>query len=156
AVFLLVSHGVHRLDVLRYISHGIGKTDALVKREELEEEEEEEGDAAKDPLAAYTYNFNERARNGGIDPLIGRANELQRIIQVLCRRRKNNPVLVGDPGVGKTAIVEGLALAIVEGKVPKILKDATIYALDMGSVLAGTKFRGQFEERLKGVIKAIQ
>jgi ATP-dependent Clp protease ATP-binding subunit ClpA len=161
AVFLLVSHGVHRLDVLRYISHGIGKTDALVKRDEEEEhepvfEEEDEGDTAKDPLAAYTYNLNERAAKGGIDPLIGRLNELQRMIQVLCRRRKNNPVLVGDPGVGKTAIVEGLALAVHEGKVPKILKDATIYSLDMGSVLAGTKFRGQFEERLKGVIKVIQ
>ena len=159
AVFLLVSHGVHRLDVLRYISHGIGKTDALVKREEEEEpvfEEEEDGETAKDPLAAYTYNLNERAKKGGIDPLIGRLNELQRMIQVLCRRRKNNPVLVGDPGVGKTAIVEGLALAIHDGKVPKILKDATIYSLDMGAVLAGTKFRGQFEERLKGVIKAIQ
>src|SRR5690242_11756547 len=159
AVFLLVSHGVHRLDVLRYISHGIGKSDALVKREEEDEpvfEEDDDGDTAKDPLAAYTYNLNERAKKGAIDPLIGRLNELQRMIQVLCRRRKNNPVLVGDPGVGKTAIVEGLALAIHDGKVPKILKDATIYSLDMGAVLAGTKFRGQFEERLKGVIKAIQ
>jgi ATP-dependent Clp protease ATP-binding subunit ClpA len=158
AVFLLVSHGVHRLDILRYISHGIGKTDALIKRDEDEEtfDEEDEGDSAKDPLAAYTYNLNERAAKGAIDPLIGRSSELQRMIQVLCRRRKNNPVLVGDPGVGKTAIVEGLALAIHEGRVPKILKDARIYSLDMGAVLAGTKFRGQFEERLKGVIKALQ
>jgi ATP-dependent Clp protease ATP-binding subunit ClpA len=167
AVYLLEQQGVTRLDVLRYVAHGISKVGGapgpLVPAErpgddhdDDEDGLDEDGDSKADPLETYTVNLVERARKGGIDPLIGRKLELERMIQVLCRRRKNNPVLVGDPGVGKTAIVEGLALAIHERRVPRILAEATIYSLDMGAVLAGTKFRGEFEQRLKGVIKAIQ
>jgi ATP-dependent Clp protease ATP-binding subunit ClpA len=162
AVYLLEQQGVTRLDVLRYVAHGVSKVETGRGRPEPDpegdEELGEEGDEEKerDPLATYTQNLVERARKGGIDPLIGRARELERMVQVLCRRRKNNPVLVGDPGVGKTAIVEGLALAIHERRVPPILRQATIYSLDMGALLAGTKFRGEFEQRLKGVIKAIE
>jgi len=156
AVHLLEQQGVTRLDVLRFISHGITKgmrADEPMGEDELDEEEDA---PIKDPLATFTSNLVERAKKGQIDPLIGRTAELGRMIQVLCRRRKNNPVLVGDPGVGKTAIVEGLALAIHERKVPALLAKATLYSLDMGALLAGTKFRGQFEERIKGVIRAIQ
>jgi ATP-dependent Clp protease ATP-binding subunit ClpA len=168
AVYLLEKQGVTRLDVMRFISHGIVKVSRDEDEDETETEEpagaepEAEGDedepagAPKDPLKAYALNLNERAAQGKIDPLIGRTQELQRTIQVLARRRKNNPIFVGEPGVGKTAIVEGLALGIHEGRVPEALVDCTIYSLDMGALLAGTKFRGQFEERLKGVIKAIQ
>jgi ATP-dependent Clp protease ATP-binding subunit ClpA len=175
AVYLLEQQGVTRLDVLRFVAHGMSKVEAQKRigkgRTEPEEPadeddeaisrrhahgDEEEGEESNDPLATYTVNLVERARKGGIDPLIGRARELERMIQVLCRRRKNNPVLVGDPGVGKTAIVEGLALAIHEKRVPAILREATVYSLDMGALLAGTKFRGEFEQRLKGVIKAIE
>jgi ATP-dependent Clp protease ATP-binding subunit ClpA len=164
AVYLLEQQGVTRLDVLRYVAHGVTKVNTLPQRvrpepdddEEIAGGGEDEEGSSQDPLEAYTVNLVERARKGGIDPLIGRARELERMIQVLCRRRKNNPVLVGDPGVGKTAIVEGLALAVHEGRVPRILREATIYSLDMGALLAGTKFRGEFEQRLKGVIKAIQ
>jgi ATP-dependent Clp protease ATP-binding subunit ClpA len=168
AVYLLGEQGISRLDVLRYISHGIGKNDVGQRDHALEpaggDDEDEEGgrrsaagdDKEDDPLAAYCVNLIDRAREGKIDPLIGRKDELQRVIQILCRRRKNNPVLVGDPGVGKTAIVEGLALAMFEKRVPKLLEDAEIYSLDMGAVLAGTKFRGEFEERLKAIIRAIQ
>ena len=166
AVYLLEQQGVRRLDVLNYISHGLSKVKngQIQKREEDPsgageagaDAEEDGGDAAKDPLEAYCVDLVKRAQDGKIDPLIGRANELERAIQVLARRRKNNPIFVGDPGVGKTAIVEGLARAIFEGTVPKILKDAHIFALDMGLLLAGTKFRGQFEERLKGVIGAVK
>ncbi len=168
AVHLLEKVGVRRVDVLRYISHGIRKNegeavgpgatsdDGEPAGSEGPELDGEEGDApVDDPLKAYTVNFNERAANGKIDPLIGRAAEVERAIQVLARRRKNNPIFVGEPGVGKTAIVEGIAKAIFEGKVPTTLTNAVIYALDMGALLAGTKFRGQFEERLKGVIKAV-
>ena len=109
----------------------------------------------KDPLEAFTTNLVQKAKNGDIDPLIGREIEIERTIHVLCRRRKNNPIYVGDSGVGKTAIVDGLALKIAEDDVPEVLKEARIYSLDMGSVLAGTKFRGQFEERLKAVLKAL-
>ncbi len=162
AQYLLKEEGVSRMDVLNYVSHGIGK-DADEDEEEYDAEEgeaglsEEEGEApAKDPLKAYTTNLNAEAAAGRIDPLIGRELELERTVQVLCRRRKNNPLYVGEPGVGKTAIAEGLALHIHENKVPDALKDATVYLLDMGSLLAGTKFRGQFEERIKGVLKALQ
>jgi len=165
AVWLLEEQGVKRLDVLNFIAHGITKKDredaALARRQVDPDEEgealgeEEPGDAADDPLAAYTVNFVEKAAAGRIDPLIGRHPEVERAIQVLARRRKNNPIFVGEPGVGKTAIVEGIAKAIYEGKVPVTLHDHVIYSLDMGALLAGTKFRGQFEERLKGVIKAI-
>jgi len=164
SVYLLNQMGVSRLDVMNFVSHGIVKgSEAESEDEESEEttgepelDEDEGGDTARDPLAAYTLDLNQRAADGKIDPLVGRQSEVQRTIQVLCRRRKNNPVFVGEPGVGKTAIVEGIALAIHEGRVPPVLKAATIYSLDMGALLAGTKFRGQFEERLKGVIKAIQ
>jgi ATP-dependent Clp protease ATP-binding subunit ClpA len=165
AVYVLGQHGVSRLDVLRFISHGITKDGVKGGSKALEPtgpqgegDEDEEGGGAADenPLEAYCVNLTAKAAEGKIDPLVGRKDELQRVVQVLCRRRKNNPVLVGDPGVGKTAIVEGLALAVHEKKVPKILDGATIYSLDMGAVLAGTKFRGEFEQRLKNVIKAIQ
>jgi ATP-dependent Clp protease ATP-binding subunit ClpA len=160
AIYILEKQGVKRLDLLRYVAHGITKAQAESQPaigpsgdEELDEEGEE---PVKDPLEAYALNLVQRAAEGKVDPLIGRANELQRAIQVLARRRKNNPLFVGEPGVGKTAIVEGMALAIHEKKVPINLVDAEIYALDMGALLAGTKFRGQFEERLKGVINAIK
>jgi ATP-dependent Clp protease ATP-binding subunit ClpA len=168
AVWLLEQQGVKRLDVLNFISHGISKKereDAKLARRKIEADEpqdsepalddEQSEDAPEDPLAAYTIDFVAKAKEGRIDPLIGRKHEVERAIQVLARRRKNNPIFVGEPGVGKTAIVEGIALAIHEGKIPKTLVDHVIYSLDMGALLAGTKFRGQFEERLKGVIKAI-
>ncbi len=166
AVWLLEQQGVRRLDVLNFIAHGITKKDredASLARREVDPEgedadavgDEEPGETPDDPLAAYTVNFVEKAAAGRIDPLIGRAAEVERAVQVLARRRKNNPIFVGEPGVGKTAIVEGIAKAIFEGKVPSVLQDHVIYSLDMGALLAGTKFRGQFEERLKGVIKAI-
>ncbi|MFO0680831.1 MAG: ATP-dependent Clp protease ATP-binding subunit ClpA [Sandaracinus sp.] len=166
AGYLLQQAGVSLFDLKRYVSHGVGadgdggdgsesdEGGGAVESDGTEGDEEGEG-AAKDPLKAYTTNLNEAAREGTIDPLIGRAAELERTIQVLCRRRKNNPVFVGEPGVGKTAIAEGLALRIIEGSVPAALAEATIYALDMGALLAGTKYRGQFEERLKGVIKKL-
>src|SRR5215471_9828385 len=152
ALYLLQQEGLTRLDVLNFISHGVPKENG---GEGSEQEEEEGGGNQRDPLEAYTTNLNLEAKEGHIDPLIGRVLELERTIHVLCRRRKNNPLYVGETGVGKTAIAEGLALRIYEGKVPDLLKDAVIYALDMGALLAGTKFRGQFEERLKGVLKAL-
>jgi len=159
AVYLLEKQGVRRLDILNYISHGLTKDGGA--RPGQGGEPGEQGDGAGeegppqqvgDPFKAFTVNLVERAAQGLIDPLIGRDAELERTIQVLCRRRKNNPVFVGDPGVGKTAIVEGLALRIHDKKVPKVLEGAAIFSLDMGSLLAGTKFRGEFEQRLKGVI----
>ena len=162
AVYLLQEQGLKRLDVLRFVAHGITpeSTGGAPSPRETPggsgDPDDDGGDAAPDPLAAYTIDLSAKAAAGKIDPLIGRKAELQRMTQVLCRRRKNNPVLVGDPGVGKTAIVEGLARAIHEGTVPEPLKGAPIFTLDMGALIAGTKFRGQFEERLKGVIKAIQ
>ncbi len=161
ALFFLKQEGLTRYDVLNYISHGITKEGAGEEREGAGGPQpvgdDDEGTApSKSPLEAYTTNLNVEAQAGNIDPLIGRANELERTIQVLSRRRKNNPLYVGETGVGKTAIAEGLALHITEGKVPDALKGATVYSLDMGALLAGTKFRGQFEERLKGVLKEIQ
>ena len=157
AVFLLQQQGVSRIDILDYISHGVSKINSDVGESELSEERDGEGKRAKrDPLAAFTVNLVEKAAAGKIDPLIGRADELLRTIHVLCRRRKNNPVFVGEPGVGKTAIAEGLALAICEKKVPDLLLNAEIFALDMGSLIAGTKFRGEFEQRLKAVVGAIK
>ena len=157
ARFLLERQGLTRLDVLNYISHGVSKSNPAGGEEMpgLGDEEEDER-PARDPLAAFTINLVERAAQGRIDPLIGREAELERTMQVLCRRRKNNPVYVGDPGVGKTAIAEGLALKIHKGEVPDALKGAEVYALDMGALLAGTKYRGQFEERLKAVIAALK
>ncbi|HET6585547.1 MAG TPA: ATP-dependent Clp protease ATP-binding subunit ClpA, partial [Nannocystaceae bacterium] len=166
AVFILSAHGITRRDVTLYISHGIGKAggpgNQLARRPAPggqtppPQGDEDERDVADDPLTAYAVDLQAKAAAGRIEPLIGRDAEVTRVVQVLCRRRKNNPVLVGEPGVGKTAVVEGLALRIHEGKVPAAIKDARIYALDMGAVLAGTKFRGQFEERLKAVISAIE
>ncbi len=152
ALYLLQQEGVSRLDVLNYVSHGLPKEGF---GSEGQQEDEEGGSPAGDPLEAFCTNLNVEAREGRIDPLIGRALELERTVQVLCRRRKNNPLYVGETGVGKTAMAEGLALRIHEGKVPDALKGATIYSLDMGALLAGTKFRGQFEERLKGVLKSL-
>jgi ATP-dependent Clp protease ATP-binding subunit ClpA len=153
ALYLLQQEGLTRLDVLNFISHGVPKEGS--NEGGGEQEEDDGGGPQRDPLDAYTTNLNLEAKQGHIDPLIGRTLELERTIHVLCRRRKNNPLYVGETGVGKTAIAEGLALKIHEGKVPDVLKDAVIYALDMGALLAGTKFRGQFEERLKGVLKAL-
>lgn len=156
AVYLLKRQDVSRLDVLNYISHGISK----IKEEPVSTQDElvDDEDAApmRDPLAAFTTNLIERAEQGFIDPLIGRNNELMRTIQVLCRRRKNNPIYVGDPGVGKTALAEGLALKIFKGEVPDVLRNCEVFQLDMGAVLAGTKFRGEFEQRFKAVINALK
>ena len=154
AVYLLKKQGIARLDILNYIAHGISKTDTL-GRLIPEGADEEDTRRARDPLASFTANLVERAAAGKIDPLIGRESEVARTIQVLCRRRKNNPIYVGDPGVGKTAIAEGLALKIQRGEVPDALKGAQVYSLDMGALLAGTKYRGEFEERLKQVIRAL-
>jgi ATP-dependent Clp protease ATP-binding subunit ClpA len=159
AVTLLIEQGVTKLDVTSYISHGISKIgdDATEARGSgAETDLDASPRPAKDPLKAYTVNLNEEARTARIDPLVGRENEVARIIQILARRKKNNPLLVGDAGVGKTAIAEGLALKIQRGEVPASLKGATVFALDMGSMLAGTRYRGDFEERIKAVIKALQ
>ncbi|MBI4672407.1 MAG: ATP-dependent Clp protease ATP-binding subunit ClpA [Chloroflexi bacterium] len=155
ARYLLEQQGVMRLDILRYISHGIGRA---TPRESIGAgaPSDDQDAPARDPLAAYTTDLVALAEKGKIDPLIGRDAELERTIQVLSRRLKNNPLYVGDPGVGKTALVYGLARRIHEKQVPDLLQDARIYALDMGAVLAGTKFRGQFEERIKGVLKALE
>jgi ATP-dependent Clp protease ATP-binding subunit ClpA len=157
AVYLLQKQGITKLDLLNYISHGISKLDEDGS-EGLEHAggDEPGGGSNRDPLAAFTSNLIARAREGGIDPLIGRGSEVDRTIQVLCRRRKNNPIYVGDPGVGKTAIAEGLALKIARGEVPAVLRSAEVYALDLSAVLAGTKYRGEFEARLKAVITALK
>ena len=156
AVYFLQQQGITRLDVVNYISHGITKTPQQASAKG-EQEAEQEGDAqtSNSPLDNYTQNLNAFALSGKIDPLIGREKELERVIQTLCRRRKNNPLLVGEAGVGKTAIAEGLARRIVEGTVPELLAKSTVYALDMGALLAGTKYRGDFEQRLKAVLKQL-
>ncbi len=155
AVYLLKKQGVNRLDVLEYISHGVSKEGSDPSAPSKKKGTEGEGGSSskKDPLKIYTINLVKRAAEGKLDPLIGRQTELHRAMQVLCRRRKNNPIFVGEAGVGKTAMAEGLAMAIYADQVPKILKGAEIYALDLGALIAGTKFRGQFEQRLKAVIK---
>ena len=157
AVYYLHQQGITRLDVVNFISHGITKSSGPAQSPKSEggEETEQETTSSGGALDSYTQNLNQQALNGRIDPLIGREPELERVIQILCRRRKNNPLLVGEAGVGKTAIAEGLARRIVEGEVPDILSDATVYALDMGALLAGTKYRGDFEQRLKAVIKQL-
>jgi ATP-dependent Clp protease ATP-binding subunit ClpA len=160
AVHLLEDQGITRFDVVSFIAHGVSKIGddgelAGVDRD-VEAEEEDEPRQQKDPLAAFTTELVAKAAAGRIDPIIGRGPEIERTARVLCRRRKNNPVFVGDPGVGKTALAEGLALRIHEGAVPKALLDAEVYALDMGSLLAGTRFRGDFEQRLKAVIAALK
>jgi ATP-dependent Clp protease ATP-binding subunit ClpA len=161
AVYYLHQQGVTRLDVVNFIAHGIKKSDPPEPAKSNESssgegEKEEAGDAKASPLDQFTQNLNQAARDGRIDPLIGRELEVERVIQVLCRRRKNNPLLVGEAGVGKTAIAEGLAWRITQGEVPEILADGTVYALDMGALLAGTKYRGDFEQRLKGVLKQLK
>src|ERR1051325_12068822 len=159
AVFLLEEQGITRFDLVNYVSHGVSKI-ATEEESDAQADEDEGGEErpAKrtNPLKAFTVNLVDRAAQGLIDPLIGRDDEIERTIHVLCRRRKNNPIYVGDPGVGKTAIAEGLAKQIHEGAVPDALKDAVIYALDMGALLAGTKFRGDFEARLKGVLNGLK
>ncbi|MGH9751789.1 MAG: AAA family ATPase, partial [Blastocatellia bacterium] len=152
AKYLLEKQGITKLDILNYISHGVSKVDEFGLPVGEEEDDEAAARAMRDPLKAFASNLIERAAEGGIDPLIGRASELERTIQVLCRRRKNNPLYVGDPGVGKTAIAEGLALKIHQNEVPDVLKGVEVYALDMGALLAGTRYRGEFEMRLKAVI----
>ncbi|HBX36022.1 MAG TPA: ATP-dependent Clp protease ATP-binding subunit ClpA [Pseudohongiella sp.] len=168
AVYYLQLQDMTRLDAVNYISHGIAKAPELNERRNPRGAEEEvapgattdaeEGVAAGEgeALKAYCVNLNVKAQNGKIDPLIGRQSEIERTIQVLCRRTKNNPLYVGDPGVGKTAIAEGLARRIVDGDVPEVLADATIFSLDMGALLAGTRYRGDFEERLKAVVKELE
>jgi len=173
AVYILQQEEISRFDVINFVSHGIYKTgvDAMTDIPKLpqsdldapaaepvteEKSAEEEKSSSRSPLALYTVDLCARARDGKIDPLIGRDNEIERTMQILCRRRKNNPLFVGEAGVGKTALAEGLALRISQGEVPEMLKDSTIYSLDMGSLLAGTKFRGDFEQRIKGVIQALK
>ncbi len=164
ALYVLQEQGVSRLDVMNFISHGIikeaggedGKGKIVPAHTDGEEGDEEGDGGAPDPLTTWATDLLERAAAGQIDPLIGRQNELERVVQTLSRRRKNNPILIGDPGVGKTAIIEGLALRIHKGDVPDAIKDAKLYALDMGALIAGTKFRGEFEQRLKAVLKALK
>jgi len=163
AVYYLHQQGVTRLDVVNFIAHGIRKSDPpeASKPGESAAENEEQGAEAKgnekqSPLEQFTLNLNQAAKDGKIDPLIGREYEVERTIQILCRRRKNNPLLVGEAGVGKTAIAEGLAWRITQNDVPEILAEATVYSLDMGALLAGTKYRGDFEQRLKAVLKSLK
>ena len=163
AVYYLHQQGVTRLDVVNFIAHGIRKSDAPDAAKASESsgssegsEREEAADGKASPLDQFTQNLNQLARDGKIDPLIGREAEVERVIQVLCRRRKNNPLLVGEAGVGKTAIAEGLAWRITQGDVPEVLGDAAVYSLDMGALLAGTKYRGDFEQRLKSVLKQLK
>ena len=155
AVYFLHQKGVTRLDVVNFISHGISKVPQASQSKSEGEGESEQENAAGGALETYTMNLNALALAGKIDPLIGRERELERVIQTLCRRRKNNPLLVGEAGVGKTAIAEGLARLIIEGEVPDILRRCQVYALDMGALLAGTKYRGDFEQRLKAVLKQL-
>ncbi len=155
AVYFLHQQGVSRLDVVNFISHGISKVTPTGTQKEETEAEGAEGGEAGGALESFTLNLNQMAIDGKIDPLIGRDNEVERVIQILCRRRKNNPLLVGEAGVGKTAIAEGLAKRVVDGQVPDILAKAVVYSLDMGSLLAGTKYRGDFEQRLKAVLKQL-
>lgn len=157
AVFFLHQQGITRLDVVNYISHGVAKTpEDAPSTEGAEATPESETASENSALDNYTLNLNQEVVAGKIDPLIGRAAELERVVQTLCRRRKNNPLLVGEAGVGKTAIAEGLARRVVEKDVPEILEDTTIYSLDMGALLAGTKYRGDFEQRLKAVMKELE
>jgi ATP-dependent Clp protease ATP-binding subunit ClpA len=163
AAYFLQEQDMTRYDAVNYISHGIAKrpgmSEARPVRGSEDETDTKSGDDSKkkgDALEAYCINLNKKARDGKIDPLIGREAEINRTIQVLCRRLKNNPLFVGEAGVGKTAIAEGLARRIVHGEVPDVLRNATVFALDMGTLLAGTRYRGDFEERLKQVIKELE
>src|SRR5215813_9551382 len=161
AVYFLHEQNMNRLDAVSYISHGIAKRPGMsqpkpARGTEEDEENEKPNKQGTEALEAYCVNLNEKAKSGRVDPLIGRAAEVERTIQILCRRQKNNPLFVGDPGVGKTAIAEGLARKIVNNEVPEVLRGSTIYSLDMGSLIAGTRYRGDFEERLKQVIKELE
>src|SRR5881275_917443 len=159
AVYFLQQQDMSRLDAVTYISHGVGKGDTPAESREIgapEEKTEKEGGKKESALKQFTVDLNEKAKAGKVDPLIGRMPEVDRTVQILCRRSKNNPLYVGDPGVGKTAIAEGLARKIIEGDVPDVLRGAVIYALDMGALLAGTRYRGDFEERLKSVVSELE
>ena len=158
AVYFLNQQDVGRLDVVNYLSHGVAKIghEPAENSEAKSEAEAPDGESRRDPLAEFASNLNELALAGKIDPLIGRAAEIERTVQVLCRRRKNNPLYVGDAGVGKTALAEGLAMRIVNGEVPEVLSEAVIYSLDLGALVAGTKYRGDFEKRLKGVLAELK
>jgi ATP-dependent Clp protease ATP-binding subunit ClpA len=157
AVYLLKKIDISRLDIVNYISHGVMKTDKLDQSDEQQNDESGDGGVEENKyLENFTANLNVLAKNGQIDPLVGRDTELERTIQVLCRRKKNNPLLVGEAGVGKTAIAEGLAYRIVQNQVPEVIANATIYSLDMGALLAGTKYRGDFEKRLKSLLKEVE
>ena len=161
AVYFLQEQNMNRLDAVSYISHGIAKRPGMsqpkpARGADEEEEAEKPTKQGTEALEAYCVNLNEKAKSGRVDPLIGRAAEVERTIQILCRRQKNNPLFVGDPGVGKTAIAEGLARKIVNDEVPEVLRGCTIYSLDMGSLIAGTRYRGDFEERLKTVVKELE
>ncbi|MFX6796793.1 Clp protease N-terminal domain-containing protein, partial [Acinetobacter baumannii] len=155
AVYLLKRHQINRLTLTQYLSHGTRKDEVQVE-EEVEDIEGESNSGNAGPLELYTLNLNVEAQKGKTDPLIGREKEIERTAQILCRRRKNNPLLVGDPGVGKTSIAEGLAWLIVNGKAPKPLSHAEIYSLDIGALVAGTKYRGDFEKRLKQLLNALK
>jgi len=158
AVYVLKKQNVARIDVVNYISHGISRVAGDSDQEEEHESQEEtlEESGGGKPLESYATNLNDQARQGRIDPLIGREKEIERVMQILSRRRKNNPLLVGEAGVGKTAIAEGLAKQIVEGNVPGVIKDAVVYSLDLGALLAGTKYRGDFEKRFKALLKELK
>ena len=159
AVFLLKQQSVARIDVVNFIAHGISKVPGTNERDQEQDQPDEEGGettASNHPLEAYASNLNELARQGRIDPLVGRENEVERVAQILARRRKNNPLLVGEAGVGKTAIAEGLAKRIVDGQVPDLLADSVVYSLDLGALLAGTKYRGDFEQRFKGLLHELR
>ncbi|MDA7739818.1 ATP-dependent Clp protease ATP-binding subunit ClpA, partial [Amylibacter sp.] len=162
AAYFLQEQEMTRYDAVNFIAHGVAKDPSMNEprevtgSEEFNDQDEETSDADETALAKYCVDLNHQASEGNIDPLIGRSHEVERCIQILCRRRKNNPILVGDPGVGKTAIAEGLAVKIISGETPEILSETTIYSLDMGSLLAGTKYRGDFEERLKSVMTELE
>ncbi|BBO27527.1 ATP-dependent Clp protease ATP-binding subunit ClpA [Marisediminitalea aggregata] len=155
AVYILKKSDVTRLDVVNFISHGVSKAEDDAPESNEAGEESAEGEESGSALSKYATNLNRQAQDGKIDPLIGRDDELERTIQILCRRRKNNPLLVGEAGVGKTAIAEGLAYRIVEKQVPEVIAECTVYSLDLGGLLAGTKYRGDFEKRLKGILKEL-
>jgi len=154
AVYFLHQEGIARLDIVNFIAHGISKTVDTKSKESSQDTPEGEVKGDKN-LETYTINLNKLVTEGKIDPLIGRDNEVERVVQILCRRRKNNPLLVGEAGVGKTAIAEGLAKLIVEKKIPEVLQEMVIYSLDLGALIAGTKYRGDFEQRLKNVLKQL-
>ena len=162
AAYFLQEQDMTRYDAVNFIAHGVAKDPAMPEARSVQgsDEFEAQGEEAPQPeetaLDKYCVDLNHKAAEGSIDPLIGRDHEVERCIQILCRRRKNNPILVGDPGVGKTAIAEGLAVKVVNGETPEVLAETTIYSLDMGALLAGTRYRGDFEERLKAVMTELE